>query len=132
MLGADFFNGKFVLKLLTGDNKRAFSEKFTVKNEQWGIYTELCISEGQKFLGLYLTGVGNKSQLALCFSLKILSTIDEKHEITRNTYFDFKIINSVHDSWGWSKFISYSRLEDLTYGYIKDGKLEIEVDVTAV
>lgn len=127
----DGFNGKFILKLPTDNRKSVYSENFMVKNRSWSVVVQQ--SDDPEFLDIYLKVFGgvvfSKSDSCLCFLLKIISNVGEQHSVVKKRIQDFK--NGFCLGCGWSNAISWSRLKDPQYGYIKDGKITVQVDITA-
>lgn len=99
-----------------------------MKNEEWKICARL--SKSKQSLVVYLCGSSKDSRLRLCLSVRLLSNVDERFDLVRKIYNDCR--GRPNHAMGWSHFVGLARLQDPKYGYIRNGKVRFDIDVTAV
>lgn len=81
-------------------------------------------------LSVYLDLVHPNSSLRASYLFKLVSTINEEHSISKLLYKKFD--KDFRNGFGWPHFVSSSVLQNPEFGFIKDGKITLEVDVTVV
>lgn len=121
----NFSKTQVLLDLPKNDANTVYSERFVMQNEVWRLYVRP--SEDQKALSIYMQFINLESPVQACCSFKLISHVNKQHNVTRKVYHEFGTL-----SRGWCNFISWSKLEDVKFGYIKDGKVTVEVEITLV
>lgn len=127
--GKDFFKEQFVLELPTIYSEPVISREFIVKGASWCSEIKR-IYKNETFLHIFLRSGYLEDETSVSFSLKLISAVDEQLSILKGGICDFR--RGENFGAGWSQFILWSKLEDPHYGFVRDGKITLEVDVTAV
>lgn len=107
------------------DSTYEYSKEFHVGEKRF----KLMVYFRNDNLSVYLDLVHPNSSLRASYLFKLVSKINEEHSISKLLY---KKFDKDFRSFGWPNFVSSSVLQNPEFGFIKDGKITLEVDVTVV
>lgn len=92
----------------------------------------LVLSEDMQYLGVFMSVINCASDFDLNYSFKLMSADEERVVKLMKSRRLFKSATDLKEETGWTNFISLERLENSEMKIVKDGKIVLEVDVTAI
>lgn len=127
------FTGKFSLKVPLNLGETFITPSFFLKNISWHIYTQQKI-DNFKTLGIFFGCNIDKIPFSkkICLSLRLISSVGNECDIFKsdkscNLYNADPLKKTI--ACGWSNFVSWTDLNDVKKGFLKDGFVNVEIDV---